>query len=171
MLRTFIVVISLALLLVFGTMAAQYESFRDPFINFCTIPLILIGVVLIHLLTRQAMNAFTMVGFVMLAGIVVNNGILLVDYTNILTRRGMNVMDVCLEAGVVRFRPVLMTALTTMLGLAPMAFFPGKSSGMTAPIGLAVFGGLASATLITLFFTPVMYSLVNAKHKEIKNEL
>jgi HAE1 family hydrophobic/amphiphilic exporter-1 len=171
MLRTFIVVISLALLLVFGTMAAQYESFRDPFINFCTIPLILIGVVLIHLLTRQAMNAFTMVGFVMLAGIVVNNGILLVDYTNILTRRGMNVMDACLEAGVVRFRPVLMTALTTMLGLAPMAFFPGKSSGMTAPIGLAVFGGLASATLITLFFTPVMYSLVNAKHKEIKNEL
>jgi HAE1 family hydrophobic/amphiphilic exporter-1 len=171
MLQTFGVVLSLALLLVFGTMAAQYESFRDPFINFCTIPLILIGVVLIHLLTRQAMNAFTMVGVVMLAGIVVNNGILLVDYTNILTRQGMSVMDACFEAGVVRFRPVLMTALTTMLGLAPMAFFPGKSSGMTAPIGLAVFGGLASATLITLFFTPVMYSLVNAKHKEIKNEL
>jgi HAE1 family hydrophobic/amphiphilic exporter-1 len=171
MLHTFAVVISLALLLVFGTMAAQYESFRDPFINFCTIPLILIGVVLVHLLTRQAINAFTMVGVVMLAGIVVNNGILLVDYTNILTRRGMSVMDACLQAGVIRFRPVLMTALTTMLGLAPMAFFPGKSSGMTAPIGLAVFGGLASATLITLFFTPVMYSLINAKHKEIKNEI
>jgi HAE1 family hydrophobic/amphiphilic exporter-1 len=171
MLRAFAVVISLALLLVFGTMAAQYESFRDPFINFCTIPLILIGVVLVHILTGRAINAFTMVGIVMLAGIVVNNGILLVDYTNILTRRGMNVMDACLRAGVVRFRPVLMTALTTMLGLAPMAFFPGKSSGMTAPIGLAVFGGLASATLITLFFAPVMYSLINANHKEIKNEI
>jgi HAE1 family hydrophobic/amphiphilic exporter-1 len=171
MLHTFGLIITLALLLVFGTMAAQYESFRDPFINFCTIPLILIGVVLVHLLTGQAMNAFTMVGIVMLAGIVVNNGILLVDYTNILTRRGVPLMDACLQAGAVRFRPVLMTALTTMLGLAPMAFVPGKSSGMTAPIGLAVFGGLASATFITLFFTPVMYSLVhNAKHKEAKNE-
>jgi HAE1 family hydrophobic/amphiphilic exporter-1 len=171
MLQTFALVITLALLLVFGTMAAQYESFRDPFINFCTIPLALIGVVLVHILTGQAMNAFTMLGFVMLVGIVVNNGIILVDYTNILTRRGMSVMDACLKAGVVRLRPVLMTALTTMLGLAPMAFFPGKSSGMTAPVGLAVFGGLASATFITLFFTPVMYSLVNAKHKEIKDEI
>jgi HAE1 family hydrophobic/amphiphilic exporter-1 len=152
-------------------MAAQYESFRDPFINFCTIPLILIGVVLVHLLTGQTMNAFTMLGIVMLAGIVVNNGILLVDYTNILRRRGMSVMNACLEAGVVRFRPILMTALTTMLGLAPMAFFPGKSSGMTASVGLAVFGGLASATLITLFFIPVMYSLLNAKHKEKKDEI
>jgi HAE1 family hydrophobic/amphiphilic exporter-1 len=147
-------------------MAAQYESFRDPFINFCTIPLILIGVVIIHIVSGQTMNAFTMMGFVMLAGIVVNNGIILVDYTNVLTRKGMPIMDACLEAGATRFRPVLMTALTTMLGLAPMAFFPGKSSGMTAPIGLAVFGGLASATVITLFFIPVLYSLVNAKQRE-----
>jgi HAE1 family hydrophobic/amphiphilic exporter-1 len=148
---------------VFGVMAAQYESFRDPFINFCTIPLILIGVVLIHIITGQAMNAFTMMGFVMLAGIVVNNGIILVDYTNILVWQGMPVAEACLEAGATRFRPVLMTALTTMLGLAPMAFFPGKSSGMTSPIGLAVFGGLASATVITLFFVPVLYSLVNGR--------
>jgi HAE1 family hydrophobic/amphiphilic exporter-1 len=166
MLKTFVLVITLALLLVFGVMAAQYESFRDPFINFCTIPLILIGVVIIHLVTGQVLNAFTMMGFVMLAGIVVNNGIILVDYTNILTRRGVPVMDACLEAGSVRLRPVLMTALTTMLGLAPMAFFPGKSSSMTQPIGLAVFGGLASATVITLFFVPVLYSLINAKPKD-----
>jgi HAE1 family hydrophobic/amphiphilic exporter-1 len=187
MLQTFILVITLALLLVFGVMAAQYESFRDPFINFCTIPLILIGVVIIHIITGQAMNAFTMIGFVMLAGIVVNNGIILVDYTNILTRKGMSgvceansqvkphsgltVMDACLEAGAARFRPVLMTALTTMLGLAPMAFLPGKSSSMTAPIGLAVFGGLASATVITLFFVPVMYSLVNARKRFFNREV
>jgi HAE1 family hydrophobic/amphiphilic exporter-1 len=161
MLQTFMLVIILALLLIFGVMAAQYESFRDPIINFCTIPLMLIGVVIIHLITGQTMSAFTMIGFVMLAGIVVNNGILLVDYTNLLTRRGTPLMEACLEAGASRFRPVLMTALTTMLGLAPMAFFPGKSSMMTAPIGLAVFGGLASATVITLFFIPVIYSLVN----------
>jgi HAE1 family hydrophobic/amphiphilic exporter-1 len=163
MLQTFVLVIVLALLLVFGVMAAQYESFRDPIINFCTIPLVLIGVVTIHLITGQAMNAFTMIGFVMLAGIVVNNGILLVDYTNLLRSRGIRLMVACFEAGASRFRPVLMTALTTMLGLAPMAFFPGKSSMMIAPIGLAVFGGLASATVITLFFIPVMYSLINGK--------
>ena len=170
MIQTFILVIILALLLVFGVMAAQYESFRDPIINFCTIPLVLIGVVAIHLITGQTMNAFTMIGFVMLAGIVVNNGILLVDYTNLLRRGGAPLIEACLAAGASRFRPVLMTALTTMLGLAPMAFFPGKSSMMTAPIGLAVFGGLASATLITLFFIPVMYSLLNRDKKEYKNE-
>jgi HAE1 family hydrophobic/amphiphilic exporter-1 len=166
MIWTFVQVSILALLLVFGIMAAQYESFRDPFINFCTIPLILIGVVAIHLVTGQTMNAFTMVGFVMLAGIVVNNGILLVDYTKLLVRRGRPLIAACLEAGTSRFRPVLMTALTTMLGLSPMAFFPGKSSMMTSPIGLAVFGGLASATIITLFFIPVMYSLINGSKKE-----
>ncbi|MFP3090742.1 efflux RND transporter permease subunit [Treponema sp. TIM-1] len=170
MLQSFMLVIILALLLVFGVMASQYESFRDPIINFCTIPLMVIGVVAIHLITGQTMNALTMIGFVMLIGIVVNNGILLVDYTNLLIRKGMPLMDACLEAGTSRFRPVLMTALTTMLGLAPMAFFPGKSSMMTAPIGLAVFGGLASATVITLFFIPVIYSLINSKRKETKNE-
>jgi HAE1 family hydrophobic/amphiphilic exporter-1 len=168
MMQAAVLALVMALLLVFGVMAAQYESFRDPFINFCTIPLILIGVVLAHILSGQSMSMFTMIGFVMLAGIVVNNGILLVDYTNGLVRQGASVMDACLEAGGSRFRPVLMTALTTMLGLAPMAFFPGKSSMMTAPIGLAVFGGLASATCITLFFIPVLYSLVNSKKEGTK---
>jgi HAE1 family hydrophobic/amphiphilic exporter-1 len=166
MLRTFVLVITLALLLVFGVMAGQYESFRDPFINFCTIPLMIIGVVIIHIITGQALNAFTMIGFVMLAGIVVNNGILLVDYTNHLTRGGMPLMEACIEAGRSRFRPILMTTLTTMMGLAPMAFFPGKSSAMVAPIGTAIFGGLASATFITLFFVPVLYSLFHNKQKE-----
>jgi HAE1 family hydrophobic/amphiphilic exporter-1 len=151
-------------------MAAQYESFLDPFINFCTIPLLLIGVVLIHIFTGHAMSAFTMIGIVLLAGVVVNNGILLVDYTNQLVRKGKGVMEACLEAGGSRFRPVLMTAMTTMLGLAPMAFFPGNSSEITSPIGLVVFGGLASATVITLIFIPVLYSLFHNKKKELKNE-
>jgi HAE1 family hydrophobic/amphiphilic exporter-1 len=165
LLRTFVYVIVLALLLVFGVMAAQYESFRDPFINFCTIPLMIIGVVAIHFITGETMSMFTMIGFVMLMGIVVNNGILLVDYTNVLTRSGTPVNEACLEAGVNRFRPVLMTTLTTMLGFAPMTFFPGASSGMIAPIGLTLFGGLASATFITLFFVPVLYSLIHGKDK------
>jgi HAE1 family hydrophobic/amphiphilic exporter-1 len=163
MVQSFILVIILALLLVYGVMAAQYESFLDPFINFCTIPLLLIGVVLIHIITGQTMSAFTMIGIVLLAGVVVNNGILLVDYTNQLVRKGKSVIEACLEAGGSRFRPVLMTALTTMLGLAPMAFFPGTSSRITSPIGLVVFGGLASATVITLVFIPVLYSLVHLR--------
>jgi HAE1 family hydrophobic/amphiphilic exporter-1 len=171
MVQTFIMVIILALLLVFGVMAAQYESFRDPFINFCTIPLLLIGVVLIHLISGQPISAFTMIGIVLLIGVVVNNGILLVDYTNQLVRKGISVSEACLKAGASRFRPVLMTALTTMLGLAPMAFFPGSSSSITSPIGLVVFGGLASATFITLFFIPVLYSLFHNKQKEQKDVL
>jgi HAE1 family hydrophobic/amphiphilic exporter-1 len=165
MLDSFLLIITLALLLVFGVMAAQYESFRDPVINFCAIPLMLIGVVLIHILTGKPLSAFTMIGLVMLAGIVVNNGIILVDYTNLLVRRGTPIREACVAAAVARFRPVLMTTLTTILGMVPMAFFPGASSSMTQPIGLVVIGGLSSSTVITLFFIPVMYSLVNRQGK------
>ncbi|MDR2375303.1 MAG: efflux RND transporter permease subunit, partial [Treponema sp.] len=165
---TFALIISLAILLVFGVMAGQYESFRDPLINLCTIPLMLIGVVGIYLILGQSLSTFTMVGLVMLAGIVVNNGIVLVDYTNLLVGRGVPVREACIEGGASRLRPVLMTTLTTILGLIPMAFFPGKSAMMIQPIGLTVIGGLTSSTFITLFFIPVMYSLLNerrGKHK------
>ncbi|MFP3041356.1 efflux RND transporter permease subunit [Treponema primitia] len=161
--RTFIMIITLAILLVFGVMAGQYESFKDPFINLFTIPLMLIGIALIYLITGQSISIFTMVGLVMLVGIVVNNGIILVDYTNLLVGRGIPVREACLEAGASRLRPVLMTTLTTILGLIPMSFFPGKSSMMIQPIGLTVTGGLTSATFITLFFIPVMYSFLNER--------
>jgi HAE1 family hydrophobic/amphiphilic exporter-1 len=162
-LSTFILIFTLAILLVFGVMAGQYESFKDPIINLCTIPLLLIGVVLIYIITGQTLNMLSLVGVVMLVGMVVNNGIVLVDYTNLLVGRGVNVLDACLEAGESRLRPVLMTTLTTILGLIPMAFFPGTSSTMIQPIGLTVIGGLTSSTLITLFFIPVMYSLFNER--------
>jgi HAE1 family hydrophobic/amphiphilic exporter-1 len=97
----------------------------------------------------------------MLVGIVVNNGIVLVDYTNLLVGRGVPVRQACSDGGTSRLRPVLMTTLTTILGLIPMAFFPGKSSMMIQPIGLTVIGGLSSSTFITLFFIPVMYSFIN----------
>jgi HAE1 family hydrophobic/amphiphilic exporter-1 len=159
--KTFMLIITLAVLLVFGVMAGQYESFKDPLINLCTIPLLLIGVTGIYLVTGQSLSMFSMVGIVMLAGIVVNNGIVLVDYTNLLAGRGIPVAQACVEAGESRLRPVLMTTLTTILGLIPMAFFPGKSATMIQPIGLTVIGGLLSSTVITLFFIPVMYSLIN----------
>ena len=158
---TFALIITLAILLVFGVMAGQYESFKDPLINLCTIPLMLIGVVGIYLILGQSLSTFTMVGLVMLAGIVVNNGIVLVDYTNLLVGRGVPVREACIEGGASRLRPVLMTTLTTILGLIPMAFFPGKSAMMIQPIGVTVIGGLTSSTFITLFFIPVMYSFIN----------
>jgi HAE1 family hydrophobic/amphiphilic exporter-1 len=170
---TFALIITLAVLLVFGVMAGQYESFKDPLINLCTIPLMLIGVVGIYLILGQSLSMFTMVGLVMLAGIVVNNGIVLVDYTNLLVGRGAPVRQACIDGGTSRLRPVLMTTLTTVLGLIPMAFFPGKSAMMIQPIGLTVIGGLTSSTFITLFFIPVMYSFINehrGKHKKsVKN--
>jgi HAE1 family hydrophobic/amphiphilic exporter-1 len=171
--KTYALIFTLAVLLVFGVMAGQYESFKDPFINLCTIPLLAIGVVLIYLITGQPLSMFTLVGVVMLAGIVVNNGIVLVDYTNLLVGRGIPVRRAVLDAGVSRLRPVLMTTLTTILGLVPMSFFPGESSTMIQPIGLTVIGGLTSSTLITLFFIPVMYSFINERrgvreHKGIK---
>ena len=97
----------------------------------------------------------------MLIGIVVNNGIILVDQTNLLVRRGMKVLDACEKAGASRFRPVMMTTLSTLLGMVPMAFFGDANSSMTQPIGLCVIGGLTSSTIVTLFIIPVIYSLFN----------
>jgi HAE1 family hydrophobic/amphiphilic exporter-1 len=165
--KTYVLILTLAILLVFGVMAGQYESFKDPLINLCAIPLLAIGVIYIYLITGQPLSMFTLVGVVMLSGIVVNNGIVLVDYTNILVGRGIPVRQAVLDAGFSRLRPVLMTTLTTILGLIPMAFFPGESSTMIQPIGLTVIGGLVSSTLITLFFIPVMYSFVN-EHRGLR---
>lgn len=168
--ETFILIVTLALLLVFGVMAGQYESFKDPFINLFTIPLLVIGVVAVYVISGQALSTFTAIGVVMLVGLVVNTGIVLVDYTNLLVRRGMPVREACAAAGEARFRPVLMTTLTTILGLCPMAFFPGENSSMIQPIGLTVIGGLVSSTFITLFFIPVMYTFFNEKRNRRKGE-
>jgi HAE1 family hydrophobic/amphiphilic exporter-1 len=168
-LGTFLIIIILSILLVFGTMAGVYESFKNPFINLFTIPLMLIGVVLIYTVIGAPMSMFTMIGLVMLVGIVINTGIILVDYTNLLVDRGTPVRQACIEAGEARLRPVLMTTLTTILGLVPLAFFPGNSSAFIQPIGLTVIGGLLSSTLITLIFIPVLYSLLNEKRTKKEN--
>jgi HAE1 family hydrophobic/amphiphilic exporter-1 len=160
---SFLVIIIMAVLLVFCVMAGQYESFKDPIINLFTIPLMLIGVLVAYALMGQNLSMFTLVGIVMLTGIVVNNGILLVDYTNLLRGRGAGLMEACIEGGASRFRPVVMTAGATILGVVPLAFFPSSSSSMTQPIGLAVVGGLTSATFITLLLIPVIYYLVNKR--------
>ena len=166
-------IIVMAIILVFGVMAGTYESFKAPLINLCTIPFMIIGVVAIYLVTRQAVSSVSAIGLIMLVGIVVNNGIILVDYTSLLVDRGRALKDACLEAGCSRLRPVLMTTLTTVLGMLPMCFTSSNgSASMVQPIGVAVVGGLTSSTFVTLFFIPVLYSLVmkpkNAKQSRVQ---
>jgi len=167
---TFLTIIALAILLVFGVMAGQYESFKDPFINLFTIPLMAIGVVAIHAVTKKAFSMYTLVGLVMLVGIVVNNGIILVDYTNLLRKRGVPLMQACIQGGANRLRPVLMTAISAILGVVPMALFPSENSTIMQPIGLCVMGGLTSSTFITLLIIPVIYYLFNRRNARKQGE-
>lgn len=164
-------IILLAILLVFAVMAATYESFKAPLINITTIPFLIIGVVAIYKITGQTASMLSAIGIIMLVGIVVNNGIILVDYTNLLIDRGYKMKDACLEAGTSRLRPVLMTTLTTILGMLPMCFATSGSAGMVQPIGVAVVGGLTSSTFITLFFIPVLYSLIMREKKQKKSRV
>ncbi len=170
--RLYVGIIAMAILLVFGVMAATYESFKAPIINLSTIPFLVIGVAFIYKILGQPLSMMSMVGMIMLVGIVVNNGIILVDYTNLLVHRGFKKDDACLEAGTSRLRPVLMTTLTTILGMLPMCFSSEGQSAIVQPIGIAVVGGLTSSTFVTLFVIPVLYSLVMKtapKRKTIQN--
>jgi len=167
----YVLIVAVAIFLVFGVMASQFESFVDPLIIFFSIPLLFIGVIWIYKLGGQAMTMFSVVGIIALVGVVVNNGIVLVDYTNTLRARGMKVREACLEAGRRRLRPILMTSLTTILGMAPIAFFPGAGADTIQPIGKTFVGGLIVSTFMTIFVTPVMYSVLNSRHdKKIKGE-
>ncbi|MDR0642039.1 MAG: efflux RND transporter permease subunit [Treponema sp.] len=162
----FVLIISVAIALVFGIMASLFESFRDPFIVLFTIPLSVIGIVAIYLITGDTFNILTAVGLLVLVGVIVNNGIVLVDYTNTLRKRGFSLHDACVEAAGNRLRPILMTTLTTILGLVPMAFFPGEGSEMVSPIGKTVLGGLSFGTLMTLFLMPTVYYIINRRSDE-----
>lgn len=159
--KQFIVIILMAIILVFGVMASQFESLLDPFIVLFTIPLALVGIVAIYAITGETLNVLTAVGALILVGVIVNNGIVLVDFTNLLRKRGMALGDACAEAARSRLRPILMTTLTTILGLVPMAFSSGEGSEMVKPIGKTILGGLSFGTLMTLFLMPVLYYIFN----------
>ena len=155
-----LMVLILAIVLVYAVMASQFESLKDPFIIMFSIPLAVIGVVGSLLVTGTPFSLQAGIGVVLLAGLVVNNAILLVDYTNILRRRdGLPLFEALETAGRTRLRPILMTSLTTILGLTPMALGLGEGSEMQAPMARVVIGGLATSTLITLVVVPTVYSL------------
>jgi len=151
----------LAILLVYLVMAGQFESFRDPFVVLFSIPMAIIGIVLTMILTGTIFSIQAYIGCIMLAGIVVNNAILLVDYTNQLRRNaGMALTDAVMLAGRRRLRPILMTTLTTVLGLLPLSFGLGEGGEAQAPLARVVIGGLLSSTLITLVLVPVVYGVL-----------
>ena len=164
--KVFLLVIALAVFLVFVVMAAQFESLVDPLIVFLSIPLVLIGVVGIYKITGQTLSLYAYVGIVSLVGIVVNNGIVLVDFTNQLVREKMPVRKACILAGRNRLRPILMTTLTTVLGMLPMAFFPGEGAESMQPMCLTLVGGLMSGAFMTLFVSPVLYALLNRRREK-----
>jgi HAE1 family hydrophobic/amphiphilic exporter-1 len=153
-----IVSLALALLLVYMVLACQYESFRDPLVVMFSVPLAAIGVLLTLYLTRTTLNLQSCIGCIMLGGIVVNNAILLVDQSGQLNRKGLTVIDAVIEAGRRRLRPILMTTLTTILGLIPLAMGIGEGAEAQAPLARAVVGGLTASTLITLLLIPVIYT-------------
>jgi HAE1 family hydrophobic/amphiphilic exporter-1 len=164
--RELLVSILLAVFLVYMVMAMLYESLRDPLIVMFSVPLAIIGVVFILLLTRTTFNVETYIGCIMLGGIVVNNAILLVDYTNLLRRRDkMEMRQAIEEAGRRRLRPILMTALTTIIAMIPLALALQEGSELQAPLARAVIGGLTSSTLITLVVVPVVYSFFEKKRE------
>ncbi|MBU0482705.1 MAG: efflux RND transporter permease subunit [Proteobacteria bacterium] len=157
--RELVVSLILALILVYMVLACQYESLIDPVVVMISVPLALIGVLLILFLTGTTLNLQSYIGCIMLGGIVVNNAILLVDQAGQLVSGGMQVREAVAEAGRRRLRPILMTTLTTILALLPLALGIGEGADAQAPLARAVIGGLTGSTLITLVLIPAVYSL------------
>jgi hydrophobe/amphiphile efflux-1 (HAE1) family protein len=159
--RQLLIVILLAIFLVFVVMAVQYESLINPFVILVVIPLSLIGVGLALWITQTPQSAPVLLGVILLAGIVVNNAILLVEYAEQNRRRGVSLEEAVVEAGAVRMRPVLMTTLTTISGMLPLAIGIGEGSELMQPLAIAVVGGLAVSTFLTLFVVPAAYVIFN----------
>jgi HAE1 family hydrophobic/amphiphilic exporter-1 len=155
--------LALAVFLVYLVMASQFESLIHPFVILFTIPLALVGAVLALFLTGTTVNVVALIGVIMLAGIVVNNAIVLVDLINQLRASGTEKTEAIMEAGRARLRPILMTTLTTALGLLPMAIGFGEGAEVRTPMAITVIGGLLVSTLLTLIVIPVVYSLLDRK--------
>lgn len=160
----------LILILVYIVMATQFESLKFPFIIMFTIPFAFTGVFLALWMTNTPLSIIALIGAIMLVGIVTKNGIVMVDYMNLLIERGAGVFEAVIAGGKSRLRPVLMTSFTTILGMVPLAIGSGAGSETWQPMGIAVIGGLTCSTLLTLFIVPVLYSIFMNKHQRTQQE-
>ncbi|MDE5731172.1 MAG: efflux RND transporter permease subunit [Alistipes sp.] len=160
----------LILILVYIVMATQFESLKFPFIIMFTIPFAFTGVFLALWITHTPLSIIALIGAIMLVGIVTKNGIVMVDYMNLLIERGAGVFEAVIAGGKSRLRPVLMTSFTTILGMVPLAIGSGAGSETWQPMGIAVIGGLTCSTLLTLFIVPVLYSIFMNRHQRTEQE-
>lgn len=161
----------LSLVLTYLVMASQFESLRTPFIIMFSIPFAFTGVILAHMVTGTTMSIISMVGGVMLVGIVVKNAIVLVDYINLMRDRGLELKEAIVESGKSRLRPVLMTSLTTILAMLPLAVSTGSGSEIWSPMGIAVIGGLIFSTIVTLILVPVVYHMMLRRKEARKTKV
>ncbi|MCA1056672.1 efflux RND transporter permease subunit [Rossellomorea aquimaris] len=162
--------LGLAIVLVYLVMAAQFESFKYPFVIMFTVPLMVIGVAVALTLTQTPISISAIIGVIVLAGIVVNNAIVIVDYINQRKETAANSFEAIVEAVQDRTRPILMTALTTILGLLPLALGLGEGTEINQPMGIAVIGGLVSSTLLTIYVIPVVYSFFDKETRRMKTK-
>ncbi len=162
---------TLALLLIYLILAAQFESFLDPFTIMFTVPLALAGALLSLWIFGQTLNIFSEIGMIMLIGLVTKNGILIVEFANQKREQGMNKFEAVVEAANQRLRPILMTSLATSLGALPIALSLGASSTSRVPLGIVVVGGILFSLILTLFVIPAMYSFISGKHAVHKTEI
>ncbi len=161
--KLLMIAVGLGMVLVYMVMASQFESFRDPFIIFLSIPFGIVGVIIALTLTGQSLSIVTFIGLIMLVGIVVNDGIVLISYIGILRRRGYDVYSAITEGGRSRLRPVICTSATTILAMIPLAFSRAEGSEVWMPFAVTVIGGLFLATVITLVLMPTLYSVFEGR--------
>ena len=160
----------LALLMIFLVLAAQFESFKDPFIVMITVPLALAGGLLFMLFSGVTMNIFSQIGMIMLIGLVAKNGILIVEFANQRQESGIPKMEAIQSAAEQRLRPILMTSISTILGLVPLVFASGEGANSRIAMGISVVGGMLISTLLTLYIVPTVYSYVSTKRKHTTTE-
>ena len=161
--RSWGVLLLLGVVLVYMVMAAEFEDFVDPFVIMFSVPFAVVGVIWAFLFTATPLNLMSFMGVIMLIGIVVKNGIVLVDYTKQLRARGMKLREAVIAGGRTRLRPVLMTTLTTMFGMLPLAISRGEGSEVWNALGITVIGGLLVSGLVTLVLIPLAYTLVHER--------
>lgn len=149
----------LALVLVYLVLSAQFESFRDPFTIMLTVPLALAGALLSMWYFNQTLNVFSQIGMIMLIGLVTKNGILIVEFANQRQRQGLSIKEAIMDASAARFRPILMTSISTVLGILPIALALGAGAESRTSMGIAVIGGLIIGSFLTLYVIPAMYSM------------
>ena len=158
-----------AVIFIYIVLASQFGSFLQPLAIMASLPLALIGVMLALLITRSTLNLFSMIGLVMLMGLVTKNAILLVDFANHGRRAGLSVPEALLQAGLVRMRPIMMTTAAMVFGMLPLALALNEGGEIQAPMGRAIIGGVITSTLLTLVVVPVLYSYL-VRDKKVKVE-